>query len=343
MPDETTNLSLPYILPSQSQKHITHNEALQRLDAVVKLVVKDQLALPPLAPNDGDCYAVLANASGAWTGQTGKIAFYQNLGWIFITPKAGWTAWFVTDGYLRVWNQTAWTIFSALKGHEISRLGINAIADTTTRLSLASASSLLSHEGAGHQLKINKAASAQTASVLFQNAWSGRAEIGLNGNDNLSFKVSPDGTNWLSALEIAPNGVVRSPLRPAVRASYDEVDATRSTGISNGFTVLHVNQGGFTLGNTYSAPAIGKPLIVPVSGLYDISLALSTVGSVGQTMSLSINGVTTNNIARTNNINTTVARALVQLNQGDNLCMISGATATYKFGLGKTELIMTML
>ena len=30
--DETANLKLPYILPSQAQKHVTHNEALALLD-----------------------------------------------------------------------------------------------------------------------------------------------------------------------------------------------------------------------------------------------------------------------------------------------------------------------
>lgn len=39
MPDKTPNLALPFILPAQAQKHVTHNEALQRLDALVQLVV----------------------------------------------------------------------------------------------------------------------------------------------------------------------------------------------------------------------------------------------------------------------------------------------------------------
>lgn len=35
MSDQTNNLALPYILPSQAHKHVTRNEALQRLDAIV--------------------------------------------------------------------------------------------------------------------------------------------------------------------------------------------------------------------------------------------------------------------------------------------------------------------
>ena len=34
MSDATINLEMPYILPSQAQKHVTHNEALQRLAAL---------------------------------------------------------------------------------------------------------------------------------------------------------------------------------------------------------------------------------------------------------------------------------------------------------------------
>ena len=34
MTDISNSLSLPYILPNQAQKHVTHNEALRILDVV---------------------------------------------------------------------------------------------------------------------------------------------------------------------------------------------------------------------------------------------------------------------------------------------------------------------
>lgn len=37
--DKTQNLNLPYILPSQAQKHVTHNEAIRALDAMLHLAV----------------------------------------------------------------------------------------------------------------------------------------------------------------------------------------------------------------------------------------------------------------------------------------------------------------
>ena len=46
--DQTPNLELPFIMAAQAQKHITHNEALRILDALVQLsVVARDLATPP--------------------------------------------------------------------------------------------------------------------------------------------------------------------------------------------------------------------------------------------------------------------------------------------------------
>ena len=59
---------------------------------------------------------------------------------------------------------------------------------------------MLNHEGAGHQLKLNKAGTGDTASLLFQTDWSGRAEMGTAGEDDFSIKVSADGSTWTTAL-----------------------------------------------------------------------------------------------------------------------------------------------
>ncbi|MDH7784875.1 hypothetical protein QBD01_000875 [Ochrobactrum sp. 19YEA23] len=73
--DETPNLKLPYILPSQAQKHVTHNEALRLLDAVVNLSVKSRKhTAPPVMPSAGVRYIVVSPATGAWSGKNGMIA-----------------------------------------------------------------------------------------------------------------------------------------------------------------------------------------------------------------------------------------------------------------------------
>jgi len=76
--DNTPNLQLPYLIAAQAQKHVTHNEALRTLDAIVQLLVLDKdLATPPGSPADGNRYIVAASPTGAWTGQAGKIAAWQ--------------------------------------------------------------------------------------------------------------------------------------------------------------------------------------------------------------------------------------------------------------------------
>jgi hypothetical protein len=60
---------------------------------------------------------------------------------------------------------------------------------------------LLNHAGAGHQLKLNKAAATDTASLLFQTGFGGRAEMGTTGSDDFSVKVSADGSAFFTAFE----------------------------------------------------------------------------------------------------------------------------------------------
>ena len=50
--------------------------------------------------------------------------------------------------------------------------------------------------------KLSKESVAKTLSLLMQTNFSGRAEIGLTGDDNLHCKVSPEGNAWREALLI---------------------------------------------------------------------------------------------------------------------------------------------
>jgi hypothetical protein len=87
----TPNLALPLIAQGQAQKEITHNEALFSLDALVQTSVKSRtLATPPASPSSGDRYLVPAAATGAWSGQTDKIAFFHDGAWSFLVPIVGW-------------------------------------------------------------------------------------------------------------------------------------------------------------------------------------------------------------------------------------------------------------
>jgi hypothetical protein len=213
--DLTPNLLLPYLAAAQAQKHVTHNEALRALDALVHLTVLDRdLATPPTSPTDGARYIIATAPTGAWAGAGGKIAAWQDGAWAIYDPREGWLAWVADEDVLVAWTGTAWALATSGSGsvNPTPLVGVNATADTTNRLSVASPAALFNHAGAGHQLKINKAAVANTASVLFQTNFSGRAEMGLAGDDNYRFKVSTDGTTWRDALTIdAATGRVAFP------------------------------------------------------------------------------------------------------------------------------------
>ena len=198
--DASSNLGLPYLWPAQAQKHVTHNEALDRLDALSQIVLQARGAVtPPPLPAIGQLWALGSLPTGDWTGEAGRLALWDGTGWQFMDPKAGWIAWDAATGQLCRHDGTIWQ--SYLPAH-LEGLGIGTAPDAQNRLSVAAPSTLLSHEGAGHQLKINKAAASDTASLLFQDNWSGRAEIGLTGNDALSVKVSADGAAWTTALQV---------------------------------------------------------------------------------------------------------------------------------------------
>jgi hypothetical protein len=201
--DETTNLLLPYILAAQAQKHVTHNEALRKLDALVQISIVDRdLATPPASPTEGARYIVAASPTGAWVGHTGKIAAWQDGAWAFYAPRTGWLAWVEDEAIPVAWNGTAWTAISGGSVNPVPLVGVNATADTTNRLAVSAPATLFNHAGAGHQTKINKNAATDTASILFQTGFSGRAEMGTTGSDDYAFKVSPNGSTWYDAIQI---------------------------------------------------------------------------------------------------------------------------------------------
>lgn len=200
--DQTPRLSLPFIMSGQAQKHITHNQALQALDALVQPAVESRtLATPPVAPLEGENYLVPAGATGAWAGHADEVASYQSGAWLWLDPAPGWHLYCKADQTLLVFDAGSWVPLASL-GSALARLGINTAADNTNRFAVAAAASLFTHAGNGHQLKLNKAAPADTASLLYQTNWSGRAEMGLAGDDNWQIKLSADGASWTTALTL---------------------------------------------------------------------------------------------------------------------------------------------
>lgn len=209
--DRTDNLDIPYIMAAQAQKHVTHNEAIRALDAIVQLSVLDRdLTTPPLTPTDGERYIIATSATGEWAGKDDQITAYQDGAWMYYSPLEGWLVWIADEDRLLVWDGAAWVDFISEMQNPATLVGVNTTADTTNRLAVSSPNSLFTHEGSDHRVKINKASQTDTVSLLFQSNWSGRAEIGLAGDDDFHFKVSADGSSWHDALTLsAASGVAR--------------------------------------------------------------------------------------------------------------------------------------
>jgi hypothetical protein len=204
MSDTSPVLSLPLIQPAQAQKHVTHNEALLLLDAVVQLAVEDRdRADPPAQPAPGQRHIVPSWATGGWAGETGKVAVWDGVTWNFVAPAAGWRAEVLAENLSVVFDGSDWQS-RGVDLEDLDGIGIGTSSDATNRLAVSSDATLLTHAGGGHQLKLNKAGSGDTGSLLYQTDWSGRAEMGLNGSDAWSIKVSPDGAAWTTALELDP-------------------------------------------------------------------------------------------------------------------------------------------
>jgi len=119
------NLKLPYLAPAQAQKHVTHNEALRQLDAIVQLSVITEANEPPETPENGACYVVGSNPLNGFANKAHHIAAYQDGAWAFLAPNIGWRSYVQDVAEFRIFNGTEW---QALSGGETS--------ETTTRTGL---------------------------------------------------------------------------------------------------------------------------------------------------------------------------------------------------------------
>ncbi|MDE2579537.1 MAG: DUF2793 domain-containing protein [Hyphomicrobiales bacterium] len=232
----TNRLALPFIDAAQAQKHVTHNEALTMLDALVQTSVKARDALaPPATPAEGDRYLVGANAQGAFAGHVNALAAFDNGGWAFLPPRAGWRCYVEADNSVLIFNGANWSDFGlTLKTFQnVALFGLNASANAANPFAVKSGGALFAavapaDGGAGDfRLTLNKSGVANTVSQIYQTNWSGRAETGLTGDDRFHIKVSADGALWREALSIDPaSGLVVLPQTAGAAGGLATLDAS---------------------------------------------------------------------------------------------------------------------
>lgn len=212
MPDiDTPRLGLPLIAAAQAQKHVTHNEALLALDAVVQLSCLDRdLAAPPLTPAEGAAFIVAPAPTGPWAGYANQVAVRRDGVWRFTPPSAGFVAYVVDERILCLFDGTGWVELSkAIRSvQNLDRLGIGTLADAVNafaaRLNTALWTARAVGEGGTGDLRLtfNKEAAGKVLSLLFQTGFGARAELGLIGTDDLRVRVSPDGATWIESLRV---------------------------------------------------------------------------------------------------------------------------------------------
>lgn len=114
----TSNLQLLYLAVGQAQKHVTVNETLRKLDAIIQLsVVSATISAEPATPADGDVYIIPSGKSGAhWSAFANwSLGYYRDGAWVELTPREGWLAFVRDADQLLHYTGSAWALSPAGK------------------------------------------------------------------------------------------------------------------------------------------------------------------------------------------------------------------------------------
>lgn len=279
----TARLSLPYIAPQQAQKQVTFNAAMTALDLLVQpSVISRTTTAPPGSPAEGDSYIVAPGATGAWTGKDAMFAAFLTGAWTFRAPADGWLAYVEDSAEIAIHQAGAWSALITNGGTSIAKFGVNTTADLTNRLAVAADASLFSHDGSDHRMILNKASASDTASLLLENGYSGRAEIGLSGDDTLRIKVSDDGASWHEALSVAPaSGLLTLPQGQLAFPAVQNPSANPNTldDYEEGTWTPSLSFGGLSTGITYGAATLGRYTKIGRTVIATGSVTLTSKGS----------------------------------------------------------------
>ncbi|MBI1237444.1 MAG: DUF2793 domain-containing protein [Alphaproteobacteria bacterium] len=213
--EKSPRLGLDFIMAAQAQKHVTVNETFRRLDGLVQArALSRTVEAQPSGPAEGDAYILTMGRSGeAWSLMSpDSLAFFRDGEWTEILPVDGLAVWVSDEAGFVIFDGTGWTAASDTIGqlHGLNLLGIGTTANAANPLSAKLNAALWTAKTAGEggsgdlRYTLNKETSSDVLSLLFQSGYSGRAELGLIGDDELLLKMSEDGSSWTELLCASP-------------------------------------------------------------------------------------------------------------------------------------------
>lgn len=104
MLEYSKRLKLPLLIPNQSGKEITHNEALIIIDNLLQNhIISKELNTPPVEFKTGDMYIVAENATEDWLDKENQLAIFDN-GWRFLEPINGMLFYVLSENCFYVYK-----------------------------------------------------------------------------------------------------------------------------------------------------------------------------------------------------------------------------------------------
>lgn len=80
----SVNLGIPYVASSQSQPEVTHNDAINLIQALFSGAISIGSNSPPGSPSEGDVYVIGSSPTGAWANRANCITMYVGGAWVFV-------------------------------------------------------------------------------------------------------------------------------------------------------------------------------------------------------------------------------------------------------------------
>lgn len=193
--EHTHNLKLPLLVPNQSGKEFTHNEALIIIDNLMHNAVNDILSTPSEELTIGSKYIVAAEADGIFKNKENQIAIYDENGWRFIESKEGYFVWVINHSSLYIFENNSWKILDT--------------SDKRLKITEPKINEILKYDGSNF-INSNSLADIEELSIIDNLVLKDTAtklnRLKLETTENSSnVNVSNNGEDWLNCISINNN------------------------------------------------------------------------------------------------------------------------------------------